>query len=120
MSRRKTVRTLALLAAVLVATAGAAHAQWSVTITNATNNQIISPPVVVSHSSAVDLFEAGDPALDEVAALAEDADSAGLLALLGSTAGVTDFAIAGDVLLPGDSVTLKYDQKPQWRWKALR
>jgi len=30
------------------------------------------------------------------------------------------FAGQSFVLDPGDSVTLKYDQEPQWRWKALR
>ncbi len=105
------------LSALLVGAGSAAQAQWQITITNATNNQIISPPIVVSHSPGVDLFEAGSPASDELAAVAEDADSAALLALLGSTAGVTDFAIAGDVLLPGDSVTL--DISPGSRLTAL-
>lgn len=107
MSSAKRLFSTAALFVIVVATAGTAHAQWRVTITNATANQIISPPVVVSHSTAADLWEAGQPALDEVAALAEDADSSGLLALLGSLPAVTDFAIADGVLLPGDSVTLE-------------
>ena len=99
-----------ILLALLAVTAGAAQAQWSVTITNATQNQIISPPIVVSHSSAVDLWEVGEPASDELAALAEDADASGLLALLDATPGVADVATAGGVLLPGDSVTLRIDR----------
>ncbi len=98
---------MALLVIALAATSAAAEAQWRITITNATGNQIISPPIVVSHSSAADLWEVGDPALDEIAAVAEDADASGLLALLGTIPAVTDFAIADGVLLPGDSVTLE-------------
>jgi hypothetical protein len=109
MSGTQQVRRATLLAALALtlAAAGAAHAQWDITITNATANQVVSPPIVVSHTTDADLFEAGQPALDELAAVAEDADSAGLLALLETLPGVTDFAIAGDVLLPGDSVTLR-------------
>ena len=77
-----------------------------VTITNATANQIFSPPVVVSHGQGVSLWSVGQPASAELAAIAEDADATGLLALLEGTAGVRDFAIAGNVLLPGESVTL--------------
>lgn len=107
MSSKKPV--LAIVLVLGLAMAAAAQAQWSVTVTNATANQIISPPIVVSHAASADLFEAGQPALDEIAAVAEDADSAGLLALLGTLPGVNDFAIAGDVLLPGDSVTLEIE-----------
>lgn len=106
MSRLKQFFVFSLL---LAATATAATAQWQITITNATKNQIVSPPIVVSHDAATDLWEVGEAASAELAAVAEDADSAGLLALLGSLAGVTDFDIAGDVLLPGDSVTLQID-----------
>ncbi len=105
----KKLQALAVILVVGLGVATAAQAQWSVTVTNATANQIISPPIVVSHGASADLFEVGLPALDELAAVAEDADSAGLLALLETLPGVTDFAIAGDVLLPGESVTLEID-----------
>lgn len=108
MPGKQHIRPFAVLFVLVIAlvTAGAAQAQWQVTVTNATANQIVSPPIVISHSTSADVFEAGQPALDEVAALAEDADAAGLLTLLGTLPGVTDFAMAGDVLLPGESVTL--------------
>lgn len=110
MSRARKSLPIALFAMAALALAGTAHAQWSVTVTNATANQIISPPIVVSHTAAADLFEAGAPASAELAALAEDADAAGLLTLLRDSPAVVDFAMAGGVLLPGDSVTLEVDR----------
>lgn len=103
----KRIRHILTIGALLTGAAAAAQAQWQVTITNATNNQIVSPPIVVSHSASVDIWEVGQPASDALAAVAEDADPVALLDLLGSLAGVNDFAIAGDVLLPGQSVTLE-------------
>ena len=106
MQLRKSLASTALVPLLGLAAAAAAQAQWTVTITNATANQIISPPIVVSHSAGMDLFEVGQPASPEIAALAEDADAAGLLDLLDSIGGINDVQMAGGVLLPGDSVTL--------------
>ena len=117
MSSCKRLSWTAVVFVLAVALSGVAHAQWQVTITNATANQIISPPIVVSHGASADLWEVGEPALDEIAAVAEDADASGLLALLGSLGAVNDFAIADGVLLPGDSVTLVID--PGARLSAL-
>jgi hypothetical protein len=85
-----------------------------VTITNLTSGQIISPPVVVTHSAGTYVFRAGEEASSEVAALAEDADSAGLLAALAADPQVADFDIAGGPLLPGDSVTFYLSGTGPW------
>lgn len=102
--------TLALAAvlalAALPSVAGAA--EYDVTVTNL-SNQIFSPPVVVTHRPGVAVFTAGEPASDELAALAEDAAADGLVALLGTTDGVRDVAVGGGVILPGESMTVRVD-----------
>jgi len=92
-----------------------AHARGSmsyeITVTNATRGQIMSPPILVVHDPAIKLFEVGQQASEDLAAVAEDADSAGLLAYLAGLSGngVDDYAIADDVVMPGQSVTLELD-----------
>lgn len=101
---------LALVCAVAVlglAAAGYA-ADYDVTIYNA-SPQVLSPPLVVSHQSGVRVFELGEAPSDELAALAEDADSEGLIALLQTTDGVRDVAIGGGVIPPGQSATVRVD-----------
>jgi hypothetical protein len=48
---------------------------YRVTITNLTSGQVFSPPALVMHSDDVALFELGEPALDEVATIAEAGDT---------------------------------------------
>ncbi|MCB1036530.1 MAG: spondin domain-containing protein, partial [Acidobacteria bacterium] len=96
---------LALLAVVPVAFSQGGNV-YEVTLTNLTANQIISPPILVSHSFRTRLFTPGRPASPELAAVAEDADASGLLAALASNPEVLDFAQADGVLMPGQSVTL--------------
>ena len=45
--------------------------KYEVTITNLTRGQVFSPPIVIAHDSKFSLFTLGDPASDELAALAE-------------------------------------------------
>lgn len=82
-------------------------APFNVTITNITRGQIISPPIVVTHNAEFKLFSVGEPASDELAALAEDADSAGLLSLLENDDDVSDFIAAPNAIGPGESVTVQ-------------
>ena len=118
MNRNRIAPTL--LAVLLLAAALPVSAQpgggplYQVTITNVTSGQIISPPVVATHSADTYVFRAGEPASGELAALAEDADSAGLLAALAGNPEVADFDIAEGPLLPGDSVTLYLRGAGQW------
>ncbi len=104
---------LALVCAVALfgafgATGAADAAEYEVTVYNA-SPQILSPPMVVSHQSSVSVFEVGSAASDELAALAEDADAEGLIALLQTTSGVRDVAIGGGLILPGSSATVRVD-----------
>lgn len=98
--------TLILAAGTTVSAAGASS--FDVTVTNL-SNQILSPPVVVTHQAGASVFKAGQEASPELAALAEDADSEGLIALLGTTAGVRDVGVGDGVILPGESMTVTVD-----------
>ena len=80
---------------------------YTVTITNLTYDQIISPPVVVVHDGRFDLFEPGQPAGDELAALAEDGMTGPLVGLLEVSPGVFDYAVAGGGIPPGASMTVE-------------
>jgi hypothetical protein len=108
-------RLTALLAVLMLFTAGAALAQeeentttFLVTIRNITGNQIISPPVVVSHSLLTKVFRLGRPASPEVAAIAEDADASGLMALVANDPEVLEMVVAeGGPVPPGQSRTLE-------------
>ncbi len=73
-------------------------------ITNITPTQILGPPVVVSHAVNTRIFRVGDPASPELAAVAEDADSAGLVAALAADPRVLDIATGAGPILPGQSM----------------
>lgn len=79
---------------------------FSVTITNLTANQVISPPIVASHDADADVFEVGTPASAELAALAENGDNAPLRDLLTASENVLDVVALSDPLMPGQSVTV--------------
>ncbi len=108
--------TLALMLLIGLGVATDARAEggtlYEVTVTNLTQGQILSPPIVVSHRNAFRVFRSGEPASAELAAVAEDADSAALLALLGTEPQVFDVDIAGDVVMPGGSQTVEIELSP--------
>jgi hypothetical protein len=79
---------------------------YTVTITNLTYDQIISPPVVVVHDQRFRLFEAGQAASDELAALAEDGMTGPLAGLLEVSSGVSDYAVAAGGIPPTGSISV--------------
>lgn len=84
-------------------------ADYEVTITNVTHGTVFTPIFVVSHTPGVKLFELGHPASDELAALAEGGDFSGLATALEGDHRVVDWADSGDLLHPGESVTVTVD-----------
>lgn len=81
---------------------------YEVTITNLTKAQIFAPALLATHSSSINMFEPGDPALPELATLAESGNTAPLEALLQTLPGlVLDTNTSGGMLMPGESVTVK-------------
>lgn len=96
----------------LVALPLTANAQtYEVTITNLTKGQIFSPPIVFSHRSDFDVFTPGEPALPELAGVAEDADNEPLIALLTAEPKVGDVSVGSDLVMPGTSISVQVDAR---------
>jgi len=100
------ILTLAALA-LPAAEAGAAPRGpgFRVTITNLTQGQIFSPPILAVHSERADVFSAGEPASDELAALAEDGDRSLLAAALEADPEVLSVILADNPIPPGESAS---------------
>lgn len=94
----------------------------TVTLTNTSENQPMTPPVVVLHNApgsenGVRLFEGGQPASDGIIAIAENGNNAPLVGVVESLVGdsVSAFAVgfedpsAPGPLLPGQTSTVHLD-----------
>ncbi len=105
----------ALLAGGLVA--ASAHADqryprtftYEVTITNVTKDQVFSPPVLVTHSRAVSLFRVGEPALKQLAIVAEDGNGGPLADLLSTLPQVFEAQATSAPLAPGASAVYEIE-----------
>jgi hypothetical protein len=82
------------------------QAQFEVTIINLTGGQTLSPPLVASHQPRMALFLVGEPALPELATLAEEGDPAPFAALLEESPDVFDVAVGDATVPPGESTTI--------------
>lgn len=91
--------TLSILLA-LTASHGAHAAHLDIALTNLTQNIVFTPLLVVAHDSATHLFEVGQPASDNVQAMAEGGDLSGLVAQLDQTAAVMRVNPAEGPLMP--------------------
>ena len=99
-------------AAALPATAsGAPPSQtYEVTITNLTDTQWFTPPLLTTHNRRADVFQQGHPASFGVKEIAENGNLAPLSEALGASPAVADVVVAlGDPppLAPGDSITVE-------------
>ena len=108
------IATAAALALALIATpaAGEAHVTYTVTIQNLTAGQPFTPPVVVTHSSGIRLFEPGQPASAEIQAIAENGNNDPLLALVGGSSAVFASTAGTAPVLPGETATLSVNALP--------
>lgn len=88
---------------------------YEVTITNITKGQVFSPPVLVTHSRDVALFEAGQPALDELAIVAEDGDGVPLADLVGSLPEVFEAQSTTAPIPPGASAVYRIESTRRFR-----
>ena len=106
MKRVFTLLGVVFLLAVSSAWANNGGQYYEVSVTNLTQGQIMSPPVVLTHNDTVSLFNLGHPASDGLAALAEDADSTGLVEMMSANPGVVDVQVGGGVIHPGGTMTI--------------
>jgi hypothetical protein len=108
MIKRALTLTVAIAAITGLAAPVAAQTTATIQITNL-SRQIISPPVVASHTWKVAIFAPGLPASSDLTALAEDGDPSGLVDLLSTNAEVLDVAAAAGPLLPGETATFELE-----------
>mgnify|MGYP000066584428 CR=1 FL=1 len=83
------------------------HQYYEVTVTNITKGQIFTPILVASTKHRSQLFTLGEAASSELETLAESGNPTPLANQLVDTNKALDVATHDDVLLPGQSVTLK-------------
>jgi hypothetical protein len=102
----------AALVVIVVAYSAPVVAQDMVTvrITNV-SKQIISPPLVATHSWKARIFVPGAPASDELSMLAEDGDPSALAETLGDSGEVLDVAVASGPLLPGETLVFELESR---------
>jgi hypothetical protein len=90
--------------------------KYEVTITNLTPGQIFSPPIVIAHDRNFSLFTLGEPASDELAALAEDGATGPLEDLIH---GRYPSAVADDGIPPGKSKMIKLEISKRSRLRLI-
>jgi hypothetical protein len=96
----------AFLAIVSAASADAPAEEYEVTITNLTDGQPLTPPLVATHRAATGLFTVGESASVGIREIAENGNLAPMIDGLESDKHVSDSVAAGAPLVPADSVTL--------------
>ncbi len=93
---------------------------YTVTITNLTDGQPFTPPLVATHKRPADFFDVGSPASYGIKEIAENGNLAPLMDSLLASNKVSDVvvAVAGDPppLMPGASVTFDIDGGPGAKW----
>lgn len=120
---------LALPAAVAVAPANAAPVNgapgappvtvYEVTVRNLTDGQPFSPPVAATHAPSLHVFQVGQPASDEVAAVAQDGDPVPLATTLGGDPAVTDVVNVGRPLPPRGTSPMGFTDNASFRIEAV-
>jgi hypothetical protein len=122
MMTKRLTPILLLAAAVLATTANASNNdrhkfKYEVTVTNITKGQVFSPPVLVTHTRKIALFNVGDPALDQLALVAEDGNGGPLVELVSTLPAVGNAQTTAMPLMPGASAI--YEIKSSRRYNRL-
>ncbi len=96
---------VALGTALPVALADNSAGSYRVTLVNLTHGQPFSPPVAATHKKSIRMFEVGQPASDELAAIAQDGNEAPMVALFQGSGKATDTVdVARPVTASGTTV----------------
>lgn len=89
--------------------------RYTVTITNLTRGQVLTPPVVIVHNRDFALFTPGEPARPELARLAEDGMTQPLRDLLATEPDVYQTRVGG-AIPPGHSTTVEIEVSGPFRF----
>lgn len=139
MKLRKQMLIFVLLVLVLGITVVGAAAQeqqaneielprYEVTITNLTDGQPLTPPLLATHSRYTDVFTVGDPASFGIKEIAENGNLQPLIDALNNNPLVLDVVTAAAPLVPdgtpggemfGNSVTLTIEARPFYRFLSF-
>jgi hypothetical protein len=104
----------ALATAALGAQASEPRHTYEVTVTNITYNQRFTPLLLATHKPEIRFFTLGQPALPELATLAEEGNVAPLRTLLQGSPLVHATAAGNSLLDPGKSISFRIEGNP-WR-----
>lgn len=99
----KFLKVLTLAGVFLLSTGAALAGDFSVTIKNLTNGVYFTPLLITAHDGHQNLFETGEPATEQLRAMAEGGDLSGLLEQLGGADGDTIANPVNGLLGPGES-----------------
>jgi len=108
------------IAGLLLGTAARSDdAVYEVTVTNLSRGILFTPLLIVSHDQGLKLFEAGSPASEPLAQLAEGGATQPLQEALVASGKVRDTAVSAGALAPGASVTLRLSARGKARYLSL-
>lgn len=82
-------------------------ANYEVTITNATNHQVLTPPLLVTHNDKFQLFSVGNPASDGLVLQAETGDPSVLYGEVNGARGVNEVVTGRAPIVYGQSATFQ-------------
>ncbi len=89
--------------------------RYTVTITNLTHGQTFTPIMVASHKHNTKLFKLGQPASQELTAVAESGNTQPLSERLLNSGMAHDVASTGELLGPGESVSVNVKTTKHFR-----
>jgi len=107
LTKKLLLSLLAISACAPVVSAVAGEGMYAVTVTNITRGVIFTPILVATHKKGHPLFMLGNPASDELVAVAESGNTDPLADKLTMSGIAYDTKSSGAPLFPGESVTVE-------------
>ncbi len=121
---RSVVKSIAAIGALSLASSSFAtgfEKTYEITVTNITKGISFTPFIAASHTRGVDVFEVGELASKELAAIAEGGDIGPLMEVLLASKKVSDVqaTLENGLLAPGASVSFEVDTYGKKRFLSL-
>lgn len=92
---------------------------YKITITNITSGQSFTPVLAITHTRGKPVFSLGEPASDELAAIAEGGDTSGLEMKIMSSGMGFDAASGTGLIGPGQSESVMVKAKGRYRFVSV-